>query len=238
MDHHEVGAGKTKRRTSYHHGNLREALIDVTIELISRDGVAGVSISEACRQLGVSPGAPYRHFADRGDLLTEIAVRGCEVLVDHISKVVGDVTDPVERMARATRAFVEFAAHHPPLFEVLLDRDVFLGGNVRLKEPVRPVVEAFLLPAFDLPGADAPLAINLAVACGAVAQGYAAFLPAGTFSDSPDAFALAADYAACATRALIMGRAALSSAAEPVALAGLTIGMWVDAVANRTKEAN
>lgn len=232
---------KTERskRDSYHHGNLRDALIDIAIDLITRDGVATFSIAEACRRLEVSPGAPYRHFTDREDLLTAIAVRSCEILVGHISAIVGQETDPVERLVRAARAYVEFAAQHPALFEVMYTKEVFVGGNARLIEPVRPVVEAFLTPAFEIPGVTAAQATSLAVSAAAVAHGYASFLPAGTFSDAPDALAIAADNAACATRALIMGRAALaSSPGEPgIALAGLPIQTWFDVIADSSGKA-
>lgn len=231
----ENGArNERSRRGSYHHGNLRDALIDIAIDLITRDGVATFSIAEACRRLDVSPGAPYRHFSDREDLLTAIAVRACETLVGHISGVVGNETDPVERLVRAARANVEFAALHPALFEVMYTKEVFVGGNARMIEPVRPVVEAFLRPAFEIPGVTAPQATCLAVSAAAVAHGYASFLPAGTFSDAPDALAIAADNAACATRALIMGRAALAnSPGEPgIALAGLPIQTWFDVIAD------
>ncbi len=226
-----VGTGAPKRR-SYHHGNLRDALIDVSIELISHSGVATFSIAEACRRLDVSPGAPYRHFADREDLLTAIAVRALEELVNHISRVVGATTDPVERLVRAVRAYVEFAAMHPALFEVLFAKDVFLGANTKLTEPGLPVVEAFLLPAYEIPGVTEAQAVALTVGAAAVAHGYASFLPAGTFSEGPDALAMAADNAACATRALIMGRAALAGASGElgVALAGLPIQTWIASV--------
>jgi len=218
---------------------LRDALIDVAVELIGRDGVAAFSIAEACRRLDVSPGAPYRHFADRDDLLTEIAIKSCAVLVGHISRVVGNTTDPVERLVRAARAYVEFAAQHPALFEVLYAKEVFVGGNAKLTESVRPVAEAFLVPALEIPGVTATQASSLAVGSAAVAHGYAAFLPAGTFSEAPDALAIAADNAACATRALVMGRAALAqSPGEPgVALAGLPIQTWMGVVAEKTSRA-
>lgn len=237
MASQDVVGGSGSRRGSYHHGNLRDALIDVAIELISRDGAAAFSIAEACRRLDVSPGAPYRHFADRDELLTAIAIRACEVLVKHISRVVGAITDPVERLVRAARAYVEFAAQHPALFEVLYAKEVFVGGNAKLIEPVRPVVEAFLVPALEIPGVTPEQASSLAVASAAVAHGYAAFLPAGTFSEAPDGLAIAADNAACATRALVTGRAALAgSPGEPaVALAGLSIEMWLEAVARRKR---
>lgn len=226
----------TKRR-SYHHGNLRDALIDISVDLITRDGVATFSIAEACRRLDVSPGAPYRHFADRNDLLTEIAIKSCEVLVGHIDRVVGGVTDPVERLVRAARAYVEFAAQHPALFEVLYTKEVFMGRNAKLSEPVRPVVEAFLLPASEIPGVTQAQATSLTIASAAVAHGYACFLPAGTFSDAPDALAIAADNAACATRALIVGRSALTTApGEPgIALAGQPLQTWIETVAHGTE---
>lgn len=232
MTSQEPASPAAVKRRSYHHGNLRDALIEVSIELIARDGVATFSIAEACRRLEVSPGAPYRHFADREDLLTAVAIRSCEVLGAHIAQVVGSETDPTERLVRAARAYVEFAAMHPALFEVLYTKDVFLGGNAKLTEPVRPVVEAFLMPASEIPGVQGTQASNIAIAAAAVAHGYAAFLPGGTFSDSPDALAIAADDAACATRALVMGRAALAGAPgeSAVALAGLPVQTWIDMV--------
>lgn len=233
-----AGANSSKRR-SYHHGNLRDALIDVSIELISRDGVATFSIAEACRQLDVSPGAPYRHFTDREDLLTAIAIRALQTMATHIARVVGTATDPTERLVRAVKGYVEFAALHPALFETLFAKEVLIGANTKLTLPGRPVVEAFLLPAFEIPGVTAAQARELTVGAAAVAHGYASFLPGGTFSGGPDAFAIAADNAACATRALVMGRAALaSSPAEPaVALAGLPIQTWMDVVAGQRGEA-
>jgi AcrR family transcriptional regulator len=222
------------KRNSYHHGNLRDALIDVSIELISRDGVATFSIAEACRRLNVSPGAPYRHFADRNDLLTAIAIRSLEVLAEHIARIVGAESDPTEKLVRAARAYVEFAALHPALFEVLYAKEVHMGDNSRLTDPVLPVVEAFLGPASEIPGVTPARAASLAVAAAAIAHGYAAFLPGGTFSESSDALAIAADNAGCATRAIVMGRAALGETS--VELAGLPIQSWIDMAAEPKSE--
>lgn len=227
------------KRRSYHHGNLRDALIDVSIDLISNGGVATFSIAEACRRLDVSPGAPYRHFADREDLLTAIAIRALETLVDHVSRRVGTATDPVERLVRAVRGYVEFAVLQPALFEVLFAKEVSIGANTKLAEPGRAVVELFLLPALEIPGVTEAQARALTVGAAAVAHGYASFLPGGTFRDGPDALAMAADNAACATRALVMGRAALAnSPGEPgVVLAGVPVQTWIDVVETHTGEA-
>src|SRR6185437_8733402 len=70
-----TGQGGFERR-GYHHGNLREALVEAAATLIAEKGPAGFTIAEAARLAGVSPGAPYRHFRDAEALLAEVALRG------------------------------------------------------------------------------------------------------------------------------------------------------------------
>ena len=60
-------------RTSYRHGNLREALIEAAIQLVEEVGPENVSVREAAKRAGVSPGAPFRHFASKTALLTAVA---------------------------------------------------------------------------------------------------------------------------------------------------------------------
>ena len=64
----EQGPGQ---RRSYHHGNLREALIEAALDLIARKGPAGFTFAEAARWAGVSSAAPYRHFRDRDALIAD-----------------------------------------------------------------------------------------------------------------------------------------------------------------------
>src|SRR5882762_10211660 len=63
-------------RRGYHHGNLREALIEAALRLIGEKGPGGFTVAEAARAAGVSPAAPYRHFRDGQDLLADVGVRG------------------------------------------------------------------------------------------------------------------------------------------------------------------
>src|SRR6195952_2590738 len=79
------GDGGSGRR-GYHHGNLREALIEAALELIGAKGPAGFTIAEAARLAGVSPAAPYRHFRDADALLAEVALRGYERFADRLAK--------------------------------------------------------------------------------------------------------------------------------------------------------
>src|SRR5437763_16770133 len=65
-------------RSAYHHGNLKEALLQAALSLIAEKGPAGFTFAEAARSAGVSPAAPYRHFRDRDEVLASIAQRGFE----------------------------------------------------------------------------------------------------------------------------------------------------------------
>jgi AcrR family transcriptional regulator len=68
--------GRAER--GYHHGNLKEALLQAALGLIAEKGAAGFTFADAARMAGVSPAAPYRHFRDRDELLSSIAQRGFE----------------------------------------------------------------------------------------------------------------------------------------------------------------
>ena len=70
-----------ERGRGYHHGNLREALIQAALDLIAEKGPTGFTFAEAARSAGVSPAAPYRHFRDRDELLSDVARRDGSQLV-------------------------------------------------------------------------------------------------------------------------------------------------------------
>src|ERR1043166_1638725 len=72
-------------RRSYHHGNLREALISAALDLIAQKGPAGFTSAEAARAAGVSPAAPYRHFRDRDALMADVARRGFELFEQRLA---------------------------------------------------------------------------------------------------------------------------------------------------------
>src|SRR3954470_24742628 len=73
-------------RRGYHHGNLREALIDAALELISAKGPAGFTIAEAARLAGVSPAPPDRHCRDADTLVADVALRGYDRFADRLAK--------------------------------------------------------------------------------------------------------------------------------------------------------
>ena len=110
--------------SSYHHGNLRSSLIESGVDLARSDGPDGVVLREVARRSGVSHNAAYRHFADRGALLAEVAAVGMERLGEAMRSEMASVVDrdPVARavaLLRATgRAYVRFALAEPGLFAV------------------------------------------------------------------------------------------------------------------------
>jgi AcrR family transcriptional regulator len=108
----------------YHHGNLRAALVEAGAELARAEGPDGVVLREVARRTGVSHNAAYRHFADRDELLAEIASLANDQLARAMLRRLADVkeTEPALRARarlRATgRAYVEFALAEPGMFNV------------------------------------------------------------------------------------------------------------------------
>src|ERR1700759_2215101 len=104
-------------RRGYHHGNLREALIDAALELIGAKGPAGFTIAEAARLAGVSPAAPYRHFRDADALLAEVALRGFDLFTERLAKAWNNARpDAVTAFEEVGRAYLAFARKQPAYY--------------------------------------------------------------------------------------------------------------------------
>ncbi len=121
MGRHKRRPGAHERR-GYHHGNLREALIEAALDLISEKGPAGFTFADAARGAGVSPAAPYRHFRDRDALMADIARRGFEALATELRNAAddGDI-NPVATVERIGQAYIDFARREPALFSAMFE---------------------------------------------------------------------------------------------------------------------
>ena len=86
--------GRAER--GYHHGNLKEALLQAALDLISKKGPAGFTFADAARMAGVSPAAPYRHFRDRDELIASIAQRGFEQFEALLTQAWDDGIKPLK----------------------------------------------------------------------------------------------------------------------------------------------
>lgn len=111
-------------RKTFHHGDLKSALIDATLELLEARGVAGISLREVARAAGVSSGAPYHHFATRTDLLAEVALRGFATLGEEIARAEGASRQPAVRFERRVLAYLRFAVAHPAHYHTMFHEEL------------------------------------------------------------------------------------------------------------------
>src|SRR5262245_14226227 len=104
---------------SYHHGDLRRALIRSALEILSEKGVAGLSLRAAARRANVSAMAPYRHFADKAALLASVAEYGFQQLGARFSAAAGAAKNPRAALNALGVAYVLFACDEPSLFKLM-----------------------------------------------------------------------------------------------------------------------
>jgi AcrR family transcriptional regulator len=199
-----------RRRKPYHHGDLRAALIDGAATLIAERGERRFSLAELSRSLGVTAAAPYRHFADRDELLAAVALRALQAFADALAAGSSESDPPEPKLAAMAAAYVRFAAGQPALFGLVFG----LGLDTKQRYPeLRQAyqnVEAMLeVGVAELCADDPDAAAPLGDAIEATAHGYAALLTDGPETPVPADIDRAAAQAGNATRALIQGRTAL-----------------------------
>ncbi|NGN69241.1 TetR/AcrR family transcriptional regulator [Streptomyces sp. A7024] len=108
------------QRSGYHHGSLPSALVAAALELLDEGGAEAVRVREVARRAGVSPGAPFRHFADREALLTAVAGEVLEDFAAWQGEAAGAAEGPVMRAFGL--GFVRYAIRHPHRFGLLRSR--------------------------------------------------------------------------------------------------------------------
>jgi len=101
-------------KRGYHHGNLKQALVDATLVLIEEKGPQGFTMAEAAKAAGVSPAAPYRHFSGKEELIGELARQGFEIFADQMEFAYKTGAPSALASFEATgRAYLAFARKHP-----------------------------------------------------------------------------------------------------------------------------
>lgn len=122
------------RRKDYHHGALREALLDATQALLLEGGLEGFSMRECAKRAGVSHGAPAHHFGDVKGLLTAFATVGFERMAQRMQSYAQAAgNDPERRLVAVGQAYVEFAIEHPAHFRLMFRRDQLHGSDEALQ---------------------------------------------------------------------------------------------------------
>jgi AcrR family transcriptional regulator len=131
-------------RRSYHHGNLRAALVEAAVAMVQGSGVEALTLRGVARRAGVSPAAPYRHFADKRALLAAVAEEGFRLLASALHEA-GGSTEPRDRFRARGRAYVGFATRHPSHFRVMFGRELAdRSGYSGLRDAAAAAFDALL----------------------------------------------------------------------------------------------
>lgn len=112
---------------SYHHGSLRQTLIEAAAKAVARRGVAALSLRALAREAGVSHTAPRHHFGDKRGLVTALAATGYEILAGRLAAAGDDFLE-------MGVAYVRFALEHPGHFAVMYQPDLIDEANAELME--------------------------------------------------------------------------------------------------------
>jgi AcrR family transcriptional regulator len=133
-------------KATYHHGNLRAALLRAAMESLEESGETALSLRAVARRAGVSPTAPYRHYADREALVSAVAALGYRELAEQLAAAHPSPSTP-EQLARVATAYVQFALERPALFRVMFgepcdrDNDERVTATAAVSQYVRAIVE-------------------------------------------------------------------------------------------------
>ena len=120
-------------KRGYHHGNLRQALVDAALELIEKKGPTGFTLSEAAKQAGVTPATVYRHFEGRDDLIAEAARQGYEIFADLMEYAYETGQPSALASFEATgRAYLAFARRHPGHYVAMFESGISVNRTPEL----------------------------------------------------------------------------------------------------------
>ncbi|UYN98795.1 MAG: TetR/AcrR family transcriptional regulator [Devosia sp.] len=129
----------SSENSPYHHGNLRQALLEAALVILEQRGEAGLGLRDLARAVGVSAAAPYRHFDSRMALLEALAVTGFQRFSARMEAVAAG--HPAEPMAAMGKTYVLFALEQPNLFRLMF--------SPQLKKDGRPGLRMAADTAFD-----------------------------------------------------------------------------------------
>lgn len=113
--------GQMNDSRPYHHGNLREVLLEAALQLIAEVGPGGFTLREVARRAGVSHNAPYRHFADKDALLAAVAEQGFRELTEAMREAAGREESSSGQLRQSGLAYIGFALRRPQHFAVMFD---------------------------------------------------------------------------------------------------------------------
>lgn len=120
-------------KRGYHHGNLRQALVEACLGLIEQRGPTGFTLSEAAKKAGVTPAAVYRHFEGREDLIAEAARQGYEIFADLMEYAYQKgQPSALAAFERTGRAYLAFARKYPGHYVAMFESGISINRNADL----------------------------------------------------------------------------------------------------------
>ena len=118
-------------KATYHHGDLRAALLDAALEVLEEDGATALSLRAVARRAGVSSAAPYRHYADREALVSAVAGVGYRDLAERLAAAHPAPSTPAQ-LADVAVAYVRFAIERPALFRIMFSEPCDRNNDERV----------------------------------------------------------------------------------------------------------
>ena len=119
----------------YHHGDLRRAIVTAAFEILSETQSHDFSLRELARRAGVSHNAPYKHFADKRELLAAVSAAGFEALTKRMGVEAAKVHNPRARLFAALRSYIRYGVDNPALYRLMF------GGYLSGPDDGRPAIE-------------------------------------------------------------------------------------------------
>ncbi len=117
-------------KRGYHHGNLRQALVEAALSLIADQGPQGFTLSEAAKAADVTPAAVYRHFAGRDDLLAEVARQGFDIFAALLEYAFDEGRPtPLAAFEATGRAYLAFARKYPGHYQAMFESGLTPGNH-------------------------------------------------------------------------------------------------------------
>ncbi len=122
-------------KKGYHHGNLRQALVEGSLKLIEERGPTGFTLSEAAREAGVTPAAVYRHFEGRDELIAEAALQGYRMFGDLMEHAYGNGQPSALAAFESTgRAYLAFARKYPGHYVAMFESGISIQRTPELND--------------------------------------------------------------------------------------------------------
>ena len=130
-----MGKHANIRERPYHHGDLRRAIVNAALEILNETQSAEFSLRELARRAGVSHNAPYKHFADKRELLAAVSTAGFELLTQRMSNELAKDSNARAQLFAMLRAYIHHGVENPALYRLMF------GGYLSSPNDGRPAIE-------------------------------------------------------------------------------------------------